>query len=211
MRYIFYILFILAACRSHAQSDLINRTVLRRDSNFLFRDEYNELVIVPYTPGKWQLTARFADVQKTDSPWLFIVQTMQKGTDTLRLLRNGVTVAQKLFRVIETPDLVLRLGVIRKDSATVSEVLANKKIVGFVPGCDCKWGIRIICFELELITNVFPGWKKAHKIDGNMLTPETTELIRQLKSGDKIIFKELRVITRNSRVRVHPGFTITIR
>jgi len=46
MRRILFLLFVLAAESSHAQNDLINRTVLRRDSNFIFRDEYKELRVI---------------------------------------------------------------------------------------------------------------------------------------------------------------------
>jgi hypothetical protein len=211
MHYTLFLLLVLATRTSQAQFDLMNRTVVSHDSNFLFKNESNELVIVNYSPGNWRLTARYAEVRKTDSPWLFIVEPKETGTDTLRLLRNGVTVVQKAFQVNNVSGIVVCWGAIRKDSATVSEILANKKLIAFVPGCNCNWGIHIFSFQLELVTDVFPEWKKIHKLDGIALTPETIELIRQLKPGDKMIFKEIVAVARNGRVRVLPPFSITIK
>ncbi len=104
MRSLLYLLFLSLLClvagRRYAQVGLVNRSVQRTDSAFLFQGVGNRLEITGARGTGWQLRARSAGVTALDSPGQFMVETDQLGPDTLEVLQKGKVVFTKFFRVI---------------------------------------------------------------------------------------------------------------
>ena len=194
-----------------AQIDIINRTATRRDSNFAFEQERNLFAITGPQNARWLMKANHAQIERTDSPWLFNVEPARLGKDTFFLIRNGIVVLTKIFEVIPEPPFVLRWGVLKTDTATASEVIANRRMIMSIPGrSDCP-RCKIIGFVIGLISDQVPAQNKMIKVDGNALTEEAAALISRLTHGDKVVFSRILLVAFDARVRELPGFTIVIR
>lgn len=197
----------LAIWQTHAQIDLINQTSQRRDSSFLFQEVENHLEVTGGPGTGWKLKARNATVSATDSPRLFTLETSRLGQDTLELLQKGKVVLSKVFQVINIQNPVAHWGALTRNTASVPEVIANKRMTVFVPGCNCAGEWHIVSFSMNFVTDQQPP--PIH-IEGTILTPEAIRVIQRLRPGDKIIFNEIYAVCRTCRVREWPPFTITI-
>jgi len=210
MRPILSLMLALAAMMCHAQVDLINRTVIRRDSSFIFEGMTNELVVTGTAARNWQLKARNAGIWPTDSSRVFAVRSYRIGADTFSLLQNGKVVLKKVFNVISSGNPVLRWGTLKTDTATTTEIIANKRMVMLLPGADhCP--CRIVSFEIGFITAQSIERTNISRIEGNVLTPEAAGQISKLIHGDKVVFGPVRVNAFDGRTREIPGFTIVIK
>lgn len=204
-------LIIFACLDCHGQTALINRTIQRKDSNLLFYGLPNILEVPGGRNTKWQLKARHMEVASTDSPWLFKVEPHRWGLDTFVLARNGKVALASIFEVIETPDPTAHWGVLKKDTATRAEIIANRTMTVSIPGCNDNLVFQVVGFDIKYITDQFPEADKNIRIEGRMLTEAAAGLIGRLIPGDKIVFSRIFVVGRGTRVREIPGFTIVIR
>jgi hypothetical protein len=202
--------FSLLLTQVDAQLGLINRTTTRQDSAFLFIADDNNLQITGFTSSNWKLTAKRASIETSDSPWLFRVISDQSGPDTLQLYRNGKLVLTKIFYVIEGANIICRLGAITDSTATIEQIIANRRLRAFSPG-NADFRCIVIDFEIHLIAAQLPDWKKMLKIQGTNLTSDANDRIRQLRPGDKITFASARIKCSGCRTRELPPFTLTIK
>jgi hypothetical protein len=194
-----------------AQIDIVNRTVMRKDSSFAFNGEKNLFAIMGPQNVKWQLRANYTQIEGTDSAWLFNVEPNRLGADTFFLIRNGTVVLRKIFEVIPEPPFVLRWGVLKTDTATAPEIVANRRMIMSIPDrSDCP-KCKIIRFDIGLASDQVSTQDKLIRIEGNMLTKTAANLISKLGHGDKVAFSSIRVVAGDGRVRELPGFTIVIK
>jgi hypothetical protein len=207
MRLILLSFLTLTIWQTHAQIDLVNRLSQRTDSNFMFKDDPNQLEVIASQSSGWQLKTRSAQISVTDSPRLWIVEPGRIGPDTLQLLQKGKIVLTKIFQVIYRDNPVARWGALSKNTATVPEVIANRRMTLFVAGCNCNGLFRIVSYRMSFVGNQLTD---AINIDGTILTAQAIQMIQKLRPGDKIIFEEIHVVGRSDRVRELPPFTITI-
>jgi hypothetical protein len=211
MQYVFFLFLIAGGLDCFAQIDIVNRTVTRRDSNFAFEKERNLFAITGPKNVKWQLRSIHAKIEPTDSAWLFDVEPSRLGADTFFLIRNGIVVLTKTFEVIPEPPFILRWGVLKTDTATAPEVIANRRMIMSIPGrSDCP-SCNIFSFVISLISDQAPAHNKMIKVQGNVLTPEVANIISKLTHGDKIVFSNIILVAFDARLREMPGFTIVIR
>jgi hypothetical protein len=194
-----------------AQVDFVNRTVVRRDSNFLFHGYPNVFAVTGPKSARWQLRSGYAQIERTDSLWLFKVESTRLGADTFSLIRDQKVVLTKIFQVIPEPPIVFRWGVLKSDTATSIEVIANRRMIMSIPGrTDCP-KCKIVSFAITFISNQVPAQNKMIRMEGNVLSAEAASLISKLVRGDKIVFGDIRTFAFDGRGREFPGFTIVIR
>ena len=209
LQFVFLSVFCLAAGKIRAQVDLVNRSIPRTDSAFLFQGVVNRLEVVGVRGTAWQLRARNATVIALDSPSRFMVETDRLGPDTLQVLQKGKVVFTKIFRVIASERPVVRWGALTKATATVAEVIANRRMVMFTPGCNCPGEWHVISFSMNFVTGQSAGGKRI-AIPGTAISPEAVQRVQQLRPGDKIVFEQILVVCRTCRIREWPPFVITI-
>jgi hypothetical protein len=128
MRYCFLLVLSSIVGRAQALIDLTNRTSQRTDSSFIFIGVRNHLEITDGQGAAWQLKARNAVISVTDSPRLFIVEPDRPGLDTLQVIKKGKVVLTKVFMAKWLTNLVVGWGALTKFTATVPEVIANKRM-----------------------------------------------------------------------------------
>lgn len=210
MRLLLSLIF-FAGLNGYAQTDLINRTVQRRDSDFLCYGLPNIVEVTGVRNVDWQLRTRSAEVRPSDSPWLFSVEPLRWGRDTLSLSRNGKVVLVKIFEVIDVPNPKAHWGALKKDTATKAEIIANRNMILSIPGCNGNMGYRICSFNIKFITDQIAEAGKLVPIEGSRLTEGAAGLIAKLVHGDKIEFYSIRVVAKDDRIRELPPFTLVIR
>ena len=210
-RFILLLFLTFSALNCSAQIDMLNHTVMRMDSNFVFSEVRNIFTITGAKSVTWQLKARHAQIVHADSPWLFIVESSRLGADTFFLIQNAIIVLTKIFNVIPVPPIVVRWGVLKTDTATTIEVIANRRITVSIPGCNNCPTFRIFGFTIDFITDQLPASNKMIKVYSNMLSETAANLISKLSHGDKVVFSKILAEGADSRIRELPGFTIVIR
>ena len=204
-------LMIISCLRSHAQTNLLNRTSRRTDSNFVYREVSNVFGVTGGKNVKWHLIAKHSDVAATDSPWLFKVVSSRPGADTFFLSRNGTVILTKIFYVISLSPPYVHWGVLKKDTATKEEVIANRRMIVSLRECDSCLHFTVFAFSIKFITDQFPEYQKMIKVQGDELTGDAVSLIGKLTHGDKVVFDRILVEAHYSRIREMPGFTIFIK
>jgi len=211
MRLILPFLLLLPALNCCAQIDLINRTMVRKDSNFVFTDLVNELVVTGTKNIHLQLKATHTRITPADSPRLFYIEADKPGTATFTLLQDGKAVLTKTFKIIPSPGLVLRWGALRTDTATAMEVIAHRRMIISLPGSTYCHDCSVRGFDIDLVTGQSSDRNRVIRIEGNTLTPEAASLISKLNHGDKIVFSRILTYAFSCRLREWPGFTIFIK
>ena len=209
MRFCFLLVLssIVGVGRVRAQIDLVNRTSQRTDSSFIFIGVRNHLEITGGQGATGQLKARNAVVSLSDSPRLFIVEPDKPGPDTLQVIEKGRVVVTKVFISKWLTYLASRWGALTKYTATIPEVIANKRMTLFVRDCNCAAEWRIVGYRMTFVSN---QPMNEIRINGAALPAEAIPVIQGLRPGDKIVFNEILVVCRTCRVRELPPFTITI-
>jgi hypothetical protein len=211
MRLILFLFLSSAVLDCCAQVDFLNRTVARNDSNFVFQGDPNVFAVTGSKSAGWQLRSKYAQIERTDSPWLFKVESARLGPDTFSLIRDQKVVLTKIFMIVPEPPFVVRWGVLKSDTATSLEVISNRRMIMSIPGrTDCP-RCKIFHFAIAFISDQVPAQNKMISMEGNVLSPEAANLISKLVHGDKIVFKEIRVVAFSARVREWPEFTIVIK
>jgi hypothetical protein len=204
-------LIIFTCLHCHAQTTLLNRTSRRVDSNFVFSEVSNVFEVTSSKNVKWRLIAKHSEITATDSPWLFKVESSRLGPDTFFLSRNGTVIVTKIFNVIQPSPPYAHWGVLKKDTATKEEVIANKRMIISLPECDNCVRFMVFGFTIKFITDQLPEYQKMINVQGYELTGEAASLIAKLAHGDKIVFDRILVEARDARVREMPGFTLVIK
>jgi hypothetical protein len=93
--------------------------------------------------------------------------------------------------------------------ATREQIVLNKRLQYYIPGCKCPIAFIVRSFKLEFISsNVNEKFMTA---DGNALDEKAISLIRRLSPKDQIIFKDIYLMDVSSRGREIPKFVLTIK
>ena len=211
MRYILLLFLSFSALSCCAQIDIINRTVTRRDSSFVFANMQNLVVITGTQKATFELKANHAQIKHADSAWLFMVETSRLGEDTFFIIRNKTLILTKIFKVIPEPPIKVRWGILQKDTATITEVIANRRMIMWMPGCNYCPGCRVFGFNIGFTTDNLAAKNKAIRIEGSELTENAANLISKLGHGDKVNFSFIVVGAFDARLREYPPFTIVIK
>jgi hypothetical protein len=204
-------LIIFTCLHGNAQTNLLNRSSRRLDSKFVLKEVSNVFEVTGSKNAKWRLTAKYAKITATDSPWLFKVESFRLGADTFFLSRNGTIMLTKIFYVIPISPPYAHWGVLKKNTATKEEVIAYRRMVVSLRECDNCVYFKVFDFSIQFITDQFPEYQKTIKVQGHELNQEAASLIAKLIHGDKVVFDHILVEARDARIREIPGFAIVIK
>ena len=140
----------------------------------------------------------------------FIVK-VQTETDDCRIWinENGKVIFKKDFIVRTVRDIVVRYGGLKDSIATINQLLANPFLFIDIPESYYKHNFQVTSFTATFINQGLDSLK-TYSV-GNLLTTEQKELIKKLKTGDKIFFDQLYALGPDSRKRKLKSFTITIK
>lgn len=189
-----------------AQIDLINMSLMNKDSNVAYIGIENEIQIQGAGNKNYFLRGSAeSKIEKVDQ-LRFLLSPKAPGIDTLYVVTGGRMVSSKVFRYEKCPDMVARLGGLQKNVASREEIIAQRGLIVYAGNYNTS---RIILSFLlhvsgkEVETNL--------GINGNMMTSEAISVVRQLKKGDTITFDSIKASCASGRtITLHP-FSITIK
>jgi hypothetical protein len=132
-------------------------------------------------------------VEQSGNVYTVRIAERNKGYDTLTISKSGKTIFSKIFEVHHFCDPQVALGAIRSTYVTVNQLLGNTKLLLHYTPCLYKKNIiaQVVSFEITFVS-VAGGEDPGGTIHGNSLTPDHLEIIRHLKSGDKIFIENIK-------------------
>jgi hypothetical protein len=141
----------------------------------------------------------------------FIVNPKTLKPDTLLVYAGKELLLKKIFNIDTMPDLIIQLGYIRHDTATIQEIIANKVLITKFKGSLLYEPIQILSFSTTFIIPNGDMQKIFIPTQGNKLSKEQVAIIKQLKKNSKILFDDIIAVGSNSKKRRLSPFAITIR
>jgi hypothetical protein len=146
-----------------------------------------------------------AQTQRAETD-VYILRGERIGSESLQIKRNGKLIFSKAFKVRRLPDPKWHPGVVSRPYATVSQILTDPRLV-VETGNTKDWFI-INSFEFAVQSKgTFTG---PVPVKGDRLLPNQIELVKQLVSGDKIYFENVKVMGPENALRTFNSAVITI-
>jgi hypothetical protein len=207
MKLIFLNLLLFTFSICHSQIDLKNIS-LKQDTNVLYYQTDNWLKISG-TSEKINVISKAGNLINADNQNQFLIIPSSLKNDTLIVFSGKKIILKKIFSIDTLSEIVFHIGAIKKDTATVAEILANRGLMTNLKRGYYRFPMRILSFSLTLIKPGADTILKDGITEGNILSKIQQDLIRQLPSNSKLVFQDIAVVTPNSRIRAFPGFTIT--
>ena len=205
-------ILLLSSLLIKAQITITNHSLTDTSQNIFYIGVDNLIKISgkQYKPLEQSLVIKGGGASMGGVGGTYIVK-VQKETDdcSMWVNGNGKTIFKKDFRVRVVGDIVVRYGGLKDSIATINQLLTNPFLFIEIPESYYKHNFQITSFTATFISQELDSLKTY--LVGNMLSTEQKELIKKLRTGDKIFFDQIYALGPDSRRRKLKSFTITIR
>lgn len=193
------------------QINIQNISLKHPDSSILYIGEQNYLKISGLKKNdKTEISSSSGSINVSNEGLISVKVTKSNISDTLVLYQNKKKIFKKAFSVRLIPDPIAQLGYINKDVTTVNRILLNTKLQVVLPGCDFKHSLSIKGFELSLFNSRNVVTNKFEFINGDEFSLKQMEEIKKLKTGSKLVLKNIRATCPYCIGRVLDSLKITI-
>jgi hypothetical protein len=206
MKYLLLHILLFTSLQTYSQIAIKNISIVKPEVNILYQHVDNRLKISGTNTKVNLISKNGFDVSHQDSNTFVIIPKTLKP-DTLLVYSGKKLLLTKVFSIDTVSLPKIQLGNIQNDTASVSEILANRGLRSVMKGCLYNFSLRILGFSMTFIGNL----TTRVKIIGNMISKDQETMIRSLRKGDKILFDDIAVVSANSRVRELPPFTIVVK
>ncbi len=209
----FYIFAIALICCSTAngQVKIQNTSLISPDTNLVYVGVDNILQITG-TKNLDRLKISINDTeQKFKKNGLFVLRSASEAsTFKIKLSSRSKILVEKVFnsRKILNPKIGLGARSLADTTLSIQEILANNKLLIHIPDCLYHFYMQVVRFDLT----IYSGNKIINSISvkGNRLSHVELDLLKNLKSGDKIAFENIRA-TGPEDTRVKNFFIIIVK
>jgi hypothetical protein len=203
-----FLLFFYA--KAFSQVTIKNISLVKLDTNIMYQ-ELNNWIKVSGTNSNVNLISKNGNSVSRQDKNTFIIIPKTLVSDTLLVYLGKKLLLRKIY-LIDTFSLPkIQLGNIQSDTASISEILANKGLRGVIRNCLYDFPIRIVYFSTTFLGQNGDTLSTHLKAEGNLLSKDQETVIRSLKRNCKIVFYDIAVVTAMSRSRIWPPFTIVIK
>jgi hypothetical protein len=206
--YLTAVIFLVYGNTGHAQTDIINITLISQDADTAYVGIENSFEITASGKGNYELRAGFCQIQKTSKPDHYIVKPHAAGIDTFYVIQDGKAVFSKIFRLIYLPLPRVQIGSLNKKTASKEEIIAGKELIPKIYNCKCSLSMEITGYILTINTR---EGKKHIPVNGNLLSEKAIGAIELLAGNDSISFDDIKARGADDRSIALPSFSITIR
>lgn len=206
----YFIGFILAFC-SYSSIGQVNIKAIKLtniDANVLYIGVDNVLKVEGFDNLPVKLVSQKGAVKQINGNE-FIVHVSSLGADTLTVFKNGKEIFYKPFEISRIVDPVVRIGKSISDVATVAEILSDPGLNVFLPNCYYINPFKVSGFSGSFITRNGRSIQTFNSATNKFLK-EQLNIIKTLKSGDKILFDQILVIGLDSNRRMLPNLSVSI-
>ena len=202
--------FVLSAGQfATAQLVLTNSSIQQPEKRILIAGQDNKLMLSGLDAGvTYTIHSTAADIPVSADGSFILHPNYQMSADTVEVFANDELVQTAYFSVDFMSRLMVRLGSITSDHATVGEILEAAAMVP-VPAEMFVRTDHIEFFDLMLTTADGEVKYSIDKIEGDHFTAEQIDAINHLNPGDKLIVRNVMLVS-NGVGRVIPGVSLDI-
>ena len=104
-----------------------------------------------------------------------------------------------------------RMGVIRRDTASTEEIIANRGLRVELKGYPKDYKFRFEGFTVTFIDRYQDSIAKSAPAENQFLNPEQIKYLRKLNGNGKIIFQDIRVIGSEGKTRELSSFSLVVK
>jgi GldM C-terminal domain len=196
---------------TNAQLRLINPRLFNPDSAYLYVGIDNILQVAGYdNKGSLQIKTTKTLVQRGRGENEFILRPVSRGTDTVRLYKQGRCILTKVYQVNYIPGPIVSIGKNNSNYLlTVEEILTDPSLYIVLPGCHIDARFAVFSFDV-IFVRVNTDTIMPQRTEGNRMGAGLVNIIKTLAAGDKIIFDNIKVTGPDSHTRTILPVAITI-
>jgi hypothetical protein len=191
-----------------AQENKIDAVVALPKLNVLYFGVPNpvQIAVPGVTSDKLTATVTNGSINKTSTGWE-IKPSLATGVVKLTVLVDNKKVSEKSFRVKSIPWPVATISGKQNGAVSKNEIITAGELDTEIK--DFLWDLR---FEVTSYSFVYTenGSDKEISVSGNKLTNEIKSAISNLKSGQQIIFKEIKALSPDNRIQDINPLTLTV-
>jgi hypothetical protein len=209
MKFTHPIILLFTSLQTFAQVAIKNMSLIKPDTNILIQHMDNKIQVLGINQKAYLTSKNGASISTYDNN-TFVIKPKTLMPDTFLVYAGEKLLLKKVFFIDTLPEIKIQLGAIQGDTATVSEILANKAVMAVLKGSLYYFPIRILSFTT---TFMYPaGEMQTHFIStqGNTLSPEQIAIIKNLHKNSKILFDDILAVAADARTRRLKPFYITI-
>jgi hypothetical protein len=211
MKQIFLNILLFITSYSFSQTAIKNTSLVNKDSSVLFLNSENVLQVSGSAENISVISKAGNEINSYYGKNKFVIRPKVFKNDTLIVLSDKKIILKKIFAIDSTGDPIVRLGNIKKDTVSLGEVLANRRLIVKCSNTLYNFPITVFWFKITCVKpNGFVACSDV-KARGNIISPEQETCIRTLTPKSKITFEEIAVGGPDSRIRELPGFTLIIK
>ncbi len=129
---------------------------------------------------------------------IYIVQVRNVGDATITIIVDGKIIGREIFRCKTVPDPVAFIGGKRGGKISKAPLLAQKYVVANLDNFVFDIKFPVVGFTVSATKD---GFVEEISAKGNEITAEQKNLIRKLKSGDKVIFEHIKAQAPDGSIR----------
>ncbi|MBV4356889.1 hypothetical protein [Pinibacter aurantiacus] len=192
-------IILLFPLKTYSQVIIKNTSLVKPDTNALFYGPENMLAISG-TSEKVALVSYRGNTIIAKGSNQFSVTTRNLKTDTLSVFSKKKLLLKKAFYIDTVFSITVHVGNILNDTATITEILANKGIKAVI-NCLYYRPYRIPGFFATFITSPSDTLAKNVWADGNLFSPEHQYYIKKLTKNSKIVLNDVRILFADSKAR----------
>lgn len=209
MKYAIILFFFFISIETRSQVTMKN-TSLVTDTNLLYQNMDNWIQVSGINTEVTLISRNQSIVSAYDNnKFIVIPKTMR--SDTLLVYSGKRLLFKKNFSIDTLPNLTIQIGNIQKDTATTNDILANKGLSVIFRGSLYYFPVQIVSFRTSFVMPELDTLATRIKVEGNMFSKQQETIIKQLKVNSKIIFDEIRVVSRGSTTRTLWPFIMIIK
>ena len=209
LRPLIFILIVLLFKNSFSQTNIINKTLLVPDSNFLYLGITNSIEIINNKNPFFEIRSASRNLSSTRNSYVFDLRPTRLGWDTVFILDGNEILFQKAFKIVPLPSMEAKLGTLRVEEATQEEIYINGWLVLMIPNCTCTPAYGVTSFEVGFDSEEVN--EDVLKIEGDRLTTKARKIIKSLASGDVVYFEHIIAKDPDGRSIEVPGFSLTVK
>lgn len=212
MKRLFCIVIFIIPLACFGQINIQNISLKHPDSSILYIGEQNYIKISGLDQkDKIEISSSTGSINVSDDGLISIKVTKANISDTLVLYQNKKAIFKKVFVVRTLPKAIAQLGYVNKEITTVNQILLNTKLYVVLPKCDFKHSLSIMGFELSLFKPNNTLKELFEYISEGELNLKQIEAIKKLKSGDILLFDNIKATCPDCAVLSLDPIKITIK
>lgn len=188
-----FLIFIFVSSIASAQVKIQNVSLFNPTLNILYVGIDNKLKITGLKDvSRTMITVNNKSFYPSKSN-IFLLGMSTKGKSVLRAYDRNKIIFKKEFLIDIIPEPKISLAGFSNTSLSIPQILKYNYLKSELPNCKLKINFPIVSFNMIIISKNQDTINISNKIYSKIIPLQQERIIEKLKSGDKLIFEEIRV------------------